>query len=100
MKEKPKDCNGAKMSLLGVAFALALAGGAITKAEWEADHSLIPTPSATSAFYVVSPTALAGAQDVDAVVGGLDFTPAERTYDFPFGTNLKTYIPGAMVIIR
>ena len=100
MKERPKARNGARLSLFGVAIASALAVGAITQAEWEADHSLIPTPSATSAFYVVSPTAPAGAQDVDAVIGGLDFTPAERTYDFRFGTDLKTYNIGSMFIVR
>ncbi len=79
---------------------VAMTAIAITQAEWEADHSLIPTPSATSSFYVVSPVAYSGAQSVDAVMSGYDATSAERIYDFPFGTDLKTYICGATLIIR
>ena len=100
MKERPKARNGARLSLFGVAIASALAVGAITQAEWEADHSLIPTPSATSAFYVVSPTPYGGAQSADAVLSGYDTTPAERIYDFRFGTDLKTYNIGSMLIVR
>ena len=79
---------------------VAMTAVAITQAEWEADHSLIPTPSASSAFYVVSPAAYGGAQSVDAVMSGYDATPAERIYDFPFGTDLKTYNIGSMFIVR
>jgi len=88
-------------SLAAAATACAaITATAITREEWEADHSLIPTPSSTSAFYVVSPTPYAGAQSVDAVMSGYDTMPAERIYDFPFGTDLKTYNTGATIIFR
>ena len=71
------------------AFA-ALAAKAITQAEWEADNSLIPTPSASSVFYVVEPTAFAGAQTVTEDAAGLDSTPTERIYDLDFETRFST----------
>ena len=47
------------LSILHCAFCIialaALAANAITQAEWEADNSLIPSPSASSPFYVVAP---------------------------------------------
>lgn len=100
MKEKPKVRNRVQMALFGVAIASAQSVGAITQAEWEADHSLIPTPSATSAFYVVSPTSYGGAQSADAVLSGYDTTPAERIYNIRFGTDLKTYNIGSTIVFR
>ena len=88
------------VAILVIAACVAMTAVAITQAEWEADHSLIPVPSESSVFYVVSPTAYAGAQTVDAVMSGYDATPAERIYDFPFGTDLKTYNIGSMFIVR
>ena len=88
------------VAILVIAACAAMTAVAITQAEWEADHSLIPVPSESSVFYVVSPTAYAGAQTVDAVMSGYDTTSAERIYDFQFGTDLKTYICGATLIIR
>ena len=85
---------------LAATAGTAITAAAITHAEWEADHSLIPTPSATSAFYVVSPSPYGGAQSADAVLSGYDATPAERIYDFQFGTDLKTYNIGSMLIVR
>lgn len=85
---------------LAATACAAITAAAITQAEWEADHSLIPSPSATSAFYVVSPAPYAGAQSADAVLSGYDTTPAERIYDFRFGTDLKTYNIGSTIIFR
>jgi len=85
---------------LAATAGAAITGAAITRAEWEADPSLIPTPNALSAFYVVSPTAYAGAQTVDAVMSGYDTTPAERIYDLPFETDLRTYLCGSTFVIR
>ena len=73
---------------------------AVTQAEWEADNSLIPAPSGSSAFYVVSPTARDGEQTVSASSAGLDATPLERTYELPFSTALSTHAPGFLVIIQ
>ena len=72
---------------------------AITREEWEADHSLIPTPSASSDFYVTPPTAITGNQTVSADVTGLDVTPTERDYYFPFDTELTSRRPGIMLIV-
>ena len=97
---KQTTCKRSVIAMLALATCAAMTSVAITQAEWEADHSLIPTPSASSAFYVVSPVAYGGAQSVDAVMSGYDATPAERIYDFPFGTDLKTYNIGSMLIVR
>jgi len=88
------------IAMLALAACAAMTAVAITRAEWEADPSLIPTPNASSAFYVVSPTAYAGAQTVDAVMSGYDTTPAERIYDLPFETDLRTYLCGSTFVIR
>ena len=74
---------------------------AITREEWEADHSLIPTPSASSVFYVAGtePAAPTGEQTVSANVTGLDVTPTERDYYFPFDTELTSRKPGIMLIV-
>ena len=89
-----------KYAVLAVAASAVIGAAAITQAEWEADHSLIPTPSSSSAFYVVSPTARTGMQSVDADMDGLDATPTERIYDFPFWTRLSTYRPGMICIFH
>ena len=88
------------IAMVALVSCVTMTAIAITQAEWEADHSLIPTPSASSAFYIVSPTAYAGAQSTDAVMVGYDATPAERVYDFSFGTDLKTYAPGMKFYFR
>ena len=51
-----------------VLLGAALPASAITQAEWEADPSLIPTPSASSVFYVVEPTALVGERTLAIVL--------------------------------
>ena len=89
-----------KKALFAVAASLALASGAITKEEWEADHSLIPTPSSSSAFYVVEPTGRTGEQTLVAVTTGFDTTPSERTWLFPFGVDLITSPLGFFLIFR
>ena len=91
-----------RVALVATAFAAltaAFSASAITQAEWEADNSLIPDP-ASGAFYVVSPAARTGEQTVDADMDGLDATPTERSYDFPFGTSLSTCKPGFIVVIK
>ena len=84
---------------LCIAFA-ALAAKAITQAEWEADNSLIPTPSASSAFYVAAPSPLSGEQEIDALTTGLDATPTEREYVFAFATELNTHPRGTVLFLR
>ena len=87
----------AVLSALGFA---AFSASAITQAEWEADNSLIPTPSASSPFYVVAPKANTGEQTVSANVTGIDATPVERDYYFPFSTDLTSRKPGFVLIYR
>ena len=88
----------AVLSALGFA---AFSASAITQAEWEADNSLIPTPSALSPFYVTGtePTEPTGEQTVSANVTGIDATPVERDYYFPFSTDLTSRKPGAILIV-
>ena len=90
----------AKRIASAVAVSIATVAFAITQAEWEADNSLIPTPSESSWFYVVSPTPRTGAQSVDAAMDGIDATPTERIYDFPFWTRLSTFRPGMICIFQ
>ena len=73
---------------------------AITQSEWEADNSLLPSPSASSAFYFVAPTLRNGEQTVTGSRTGLDATPTEREYAFQFGTALSTFKPGSLFILR
>lgn len=89
-----------KKALFGIAAAVAMASGAITREEWEADHSLIPTPSASSAFYVVAPTGSAVEQTVSVSMTGLDATPSARTWLFQFGVDLITSPLGFLLIYR
>ena len=78
----------------------ALAAKAITQAEWEADHTLIPSPTAASAFYVVAPTAPAPDQKVESDTVGLDSTASKREYLFDFGTRLSTKPIATMLFLR
>ena len=73
---------------------------AITKEEYEADNTLIPTPSASSPFYVVEPTSRDGADCVDVALNECDTAPVQQIVDFGFDTDLRTYLPGLMFIIR
>ena len=91
-------CKGC-VALTTMAF-MALSASAITQEEWEADHSLIPTPSASSPLYVVAPMPSTGAQTVDADMTGIDATPIERTWFFPFWTPLSTRKPGFIMIFN
>ena len=97
MNQKPQTV---RYAALAAAACAAIGAAAITQAEWEADHSLIPTPSASSSFYVISPTPRTGEHSEDADMDGLDATPTERTYDFPFWTRLSTYRPGMICIFQ
>lgn len=89
-----------KKTLFGIATAVAIASGAITREEWEANPSLIPTPSASSAFYVVEPTGRAGEQTVATSMVGLDTTPTERTWTFLFDVDLITSPIGLLLIYK
>ena len=89
-----------KVAHLLVIAAIAFSASAITQAEWEADNSLIPTPSASSPFYVVAPKANTGEQTVSANVTGIDATPVERDYFFQFSTDLTSRKPGFVMIYR
>ena len=89
-----------KKAMFGISVAVALAAGAITREEWEANPSLIPTPSATSAFYVVEPTGRSGAQTVAVSMIGLDTTPTERTWTFLFDVDLITSPFGLLLIYK
>ena len=86
-------------ALAGAALA-AMTAAAITQAEWEADNSLIPTPSASSAYYVVAPTSLAGVQTANANASGLDSSPTEREYEFDFDTELTTRCGATVIMMR
>ena len=96
-----------KRSLCIMHFALcivlaALAAKAITQAEWEADNSLIPTPSASSAF-IVSGTehaAFAGDQTETASATGFDSTLSKRTYEYDFETRLTTKPIATVMFLR
>ena len=80
--------------------AAALSASAITQEEWEADHTLIPAPSATSEFYVTAPTDSTGEQSVAVEMTGLDATPNVRVYEFQFQSWLRTVFRGLYFIIR
>ncbi len=86
---------------LCIAFA-ALAAKAITQAEWEADNSLIPTPSASSAFIVAGTehAAFAGDQTETAAFAGLDSTLSKRVYEFDFETRLSTKPIATVLLVR
>lgn len=92
--------KGLLTAVLSVLCLASFSLPAITQAEWEADHSLIPTPSADSVFYVVAPTPCTGERTVSANVTGLDVTPTERDYYFPFDTELTSRTPGFVLICR
>ena len=80
----------------------ALAAKAITQVEWEADNSLIPTPSASSAF-IVSGTehaAFAGDQTETAPAAGFDSTLSKRTYEYDFETRLTTKPIATIMFLR
>lgn len=99
MNKRTRPC-GLGAAIIAVATGATLPLGAITQAEWEADHSLIPTPSASSAFYVVAPTALAGVQIASAYASGLDSSPTEREYEFDFDTDLTTRCGATVIMMR
>ena len=82
-----------------MAFA-STAAHAITEAEYNADPTLIPAASASSAFYVVAPTPCAGEQIKTTTATGLDSTPTEREYDFAFDTELTTLPAATVVYVR
>ena len=84
-----------------VLLGAALPASAITQAEWEADNSLIPTPSASSVFYVVEPTALVGEQTVStSTMPEVDLTPVVRRSSNFFSTILRTVFTGLMLFVR
>ena len=93
-------CKAGSLIAPVVAACAAFGAFAITKAEWEADNSLIPTPSASSAFFVVAPTAPTGVQSASVSMTGLDATPMERMYWLPFSTRLSTHKPGVLISVR
>lgn len=99
-----KISRGAKGRTAVLSFVAALVSVlsalAITKDEYDADTSLIPTPSASSRFYVVEPTSRDGADCVDVALNECDTAPVQQIVDFGFDTDLRTYLPGSMFIIR
>ena len=90
--------------LRGLAVALsagALSASAITQEEWEADPSLIPSATAESAFYVVAPSPIAGAQTATlSSVPDIDATPAKRVWYSNFLTTLRTYLSGLAIFVQ
>jgi hypothetical protein len=101
-KRKEQAAGRSKVALLLAVAAIAFSASAITQAEWEADHSLIPSPSASSEFYVsgTEPTGPIGEQTVEARMTGLDATPNVRVYEFPFQTWLRTFFRGLYIIVQ
>ena len=91
-----------RIASVALLCAAALSASAITQEEWEADHTLIPTPSATSEFYVTgtAPTDSTGEQSVVAEMTGLDATPNVRVYEFQFQSWLRTVFRGLYFILR
>ena len=84
-----------------VLLGVALPASAITREEWEANPSLIPTPSASSEFYVVEPTALVGEQTVSpSTMPNVDLTPVVRQSSNFFSTVLRTVFTGFMLFVR
>jgi len=79
---------------------MSLSSFAITRAEWEADNSLIPTPSSSSAFYVTGQRPTQSEQMVSADMTGLDATATNRAYEFPFLTWFTTFPNGLKLIFR
>ena len=70
-----------RIASVALLCAAALSASAITQEEWEADPTLIPTPSATSEFYVTgtAPTDSTGEQSVSAEMTGLDRKVVDKT---------------------
>lgn len=91
---------GLSVAVLSMFGFISFSASAITKEEYEADNSLIPTPSASSPFYVVGPTSRDGADCVDVALNECDTAPVQQIVDFGFDTDLRTYLPGSMFIIR
>jgi hypothetical protein len=89
-----------RIASVALLCAAALSASAITQEEWEADPTLIPTPSATSEFYVTAPTDSTGEQSVSAEMTGLDATPNVRVYEFQFQSWLRTVFRGLYFIFR
>ena len=89
-----------RIASVALLCAAALSASAITQEEWEADPTLIPTPSATSEFYVTAPTDSTGEQSVSAEMTGLDATPNVRVYEFQFQSWLRTVFRGLYFILR
>lgn len=99
-KRKEQAAGRSKVALLLAVAAIAFSASAITQEEWEADPTLIPTPSATSEFYVTAPTDSTGEQSVVAEMTGLDATPNVRVYEFQFQSWLWTVFRGLYFILR
>lgn len=101
MQRNSRDTKGRTAVLSFVAaFASVLSAVAITQEEYEADSKLIPSVSADSPFYVVEPTSRSGADYVDIAVNECDTAPVQQIADFGFDTDLRTYLPGSMFVIR
>ena len=91
-----------RIASVALLCAAALSASAITQEDWEANPTLIPTPSATSEFYVTgtAPTDSTGEQSVSAEMTGLDATPNVRVYEFQFQSWLRTVFRGLYFILR
>ena len=84
-----------------VLLGVALPASAITREEWEANPSLIPTPSADSEFYVVEPTAFVGAYTMSpSTMPDVDLTPVVRRYSNFFSTVMRTAFYGFILFVR
>ena len=66
----------------------------------EADNSLIPSPSASSPFYVVAPSAPAPEQRIVSDTLGFDSTFTKRKYGFDFETRLSTKPIATVLLLR
>ena len=90
----------ARVAALYAGLAVSSAA-AITKAEWEADNSLIPTPTASSAFYIVGPMPHAGGQTaMSTAISAMDTAPARMVWWANFNTALKSYLDGLVIVFN
>lgn len=93
---------GLSVAALSMFGFVSFSAFAITQEEYEADNSLIPTPSASSPFYVTGAGSIepVGEQVVSANMQGIDATPAVRDYSFQFLTDLTSYKVGFILFYR
>lgn len=64
------------------------------------EASNIPSPSVSSVFYFVAPTARSGISSVSCAMKGISTEKQTRTYGCAFETRLTSCPPGLLLIIQ